>query len=88
MPVTGIGGLFFCTRNREQLLAWYRDHLGVEGGMRPDGAKTDDSWVWQTAAGPVVFAPFKIIPTRTNRRGALVPRHRRGDGFTLRPELE
>jgi len=59
MPVTGIGGLFFRARNPEQLSTWYKDHLSVGGGMGPDGAKTADPWVWQTAAGPVVFAPFE-----------------------------
>lgn len=27
--VTGIGGIFFKARDKERLLAWYRDHLGV-----------------------------------------------------------
>ena len=59
MPVLGIGGLFFRAQNPEALAAWYGEHLGVGGGYGPDGTKTDDEWHWQTAAGPVVFAPFK-----------------------------
>jgi predicted enzyme related to lactoylglutathione lyase len=59
MPVTGIGGLFFRARDPEGLAAWYAEQLGVGGGFGPDGTKTDDPWVWHTAAGPVVFAPFK-----------------------------
>lgn len=59
MPVTGIGGLFFRARHPEQLTAWYKEHLGVGGGMGPTGPQTDDPWTWQTAAGPVMFAPFK-----------------------------
>jgi len=33
--------------------------LGVGPGFGPDGNKTDNPYEWQTAAGPVVFAPFK-----------------------------
>lgn len=28
--VTGIGGIFFRSREPDELKAWYRDHLGVE----------------------------------------------------------
>lgn len=28
--VTGIGGIFFKARDKERLLGWYRDHLGVD----------------------------------------------------------
>ena len=28
--VTGIGGIFFKARDKDRLLAWYRDHLGVD----------------------------------------------------------
>lgn len=59
MPVNGIGGLFFRARDPEALSAWYREHLGVGAGLGPDGVTTDDAWAWRTAAGPLVFAPFK-----------------------------
>jgi len=59
MPVTGIGGLFFRARDPEALAAWYAEHLGVGAGFGPNGEKTADEWHWQTAAGPLVFAPFK-----------------------------
>lgn len=50
MPVTGVGGVFFRAKDPEGLRAWYRTHLGVGGeGYAP----------WQTAAGPLVFMPFK-----------------------------
>jgi catechol 2,3-dioxygenase-like lactoylglutathione lyase family enzyme len=49
MAVTGIGGFFFRASDPEALGAWYREHLGV--GSAPHG-------VWETAAGPCVFAPF------------------------------
>ena len=28
--VTGIGGIFFTSSNREALMDWYRDHLGIQ----------------------------------------------------------
>lgn len=28
--VTGIGGVFFKARDKDRLLAWYRDHLGID----------------------------------------------------------
>lgn len=49
MSVTGIGGFFFRAKDPEKLGAWYAEHLGV--GTGPHG-------VWETAAGPSVFAPF------------------------------
>jgi glyoxylase I family protein len=49
MGVTGIGGLFFRSRDPEGRAAWYREHLGIEAGH--DGS-------WQQQAGMTVFAPF------------------------------
>lgn len=49
MAVTGIGGLFFRSRDPEARAAWYRDHLGIDAGA-------DRAWAQQ--AGPTVFAPF------------------------------
>lgn len=49
MTVTGIGGLFFRSRNPEARAAWYREHLGIESGQES---------VWLQEAGMTVFAPF------------------------------
>lgn len=49
MGVTGIGGLFFRSRDPEARAAWYRDHLGIEAGH---------TGIWQQEAGMTVFAPF------------------------------
>lgn len=49
MGVTGIGGLFFRSRDPEARAAWYRDHLGIEAGH---------AGIWQQEAGMTVFAPF------------------------------
>lgn len=50
MGVTGIGGLFFRSRDPDARAKWYREHLGIEAGH--DG-------IWQQDAGMTVFAPFK-----------------------------
>jgi catechol 2,3-dioxygenase-like lactoylglutathione lyase family enzyme len=59
MGVLGIGGLFFRARDPDGLSAWYRDRLGVGAGCNASGAGEPGEWFWQTAGGPVVFAPFK-----------------------------
>ena len=51
MAVTGIGGLFFRSRDPEAQAAWYLEHLGVGA---PPG-----KYVWDQQGGPTVFAPFK-----------------------------
>jgi len=53
MAVTGIGGLFFRAKDPEALMAWYLEHLGVGANMAAG------EFVWDQAAGPTVFAPFK-----------------------------
>ena len=60
MPVTGMGGYFFRSRDPEALKAWYRQHLGVGGGCGADpmtGQSND--WIWYYEGGPMVFEPFK-----------------------------
>ncbi len=49
MTVTGIGGIFFRSRDPHARAAWYREYLGIEAGH--DG-------MWQQEAGMTVFAPF------------------------------
>ncbi|KAJ56503.1 glyoxalase [Actibacterium mucosum KCTC 23349] len=46
--VSGIGGIFFRSRNPDALMEWYRTYLGVPS-IEP----------WPQPAGPAVFAPFK-----------------------------
>ena len=43
---TGIGGVFFRSRDTDALARWYEEHLGVPG-------------FWNQEAGFTVFAPFK-----------------------------
>ncbi|WBO22629.1 VOC family protein [Sphingomonas abietis] len=50
MGVTGIGGLFFRSRDPVARAAWYKTHLGIDAGAES---------VWQQQAGMTVFAPFK-----------------------------
>lgn len=57
--ITGIGGLFFRSKDPDALNIWYRDTLGIGAGCVADGTGNPDEWAWKTQAGPVVFAPFK-----------------------------
>lgn len=60
MPVLGMGGYFFRAKDPPALKAWYREHLGVGGGIGtdPDTGHTNE-WVWYAGGGPLVFEPFK-----------------------------
>ncbi|HET9356296.1 MAG TPA: VOC family protein [Sphingomicrobium sp.] len=59
MPVLGMGGYFFRSRDPAALKAWYREHLGVGGGCGTDDKGESNEWVWFTQGGPMVFEPFK-----------------------------
>ena len=58
MPVLGIGGFFFRARDPEALKAWYREHLGVGGGIGTDESGKTNEYVWFHQGGPMVFEPF------------------------------
>jgi glyoxylase I family protein len=51
--VTGIGGLFFRSKDPEGLAAWYEDHLGVT-----PVPLTYAEEPWHSQPGPTVFAAF------------------------------
>ena len=59
MPVLGMGGYFFRAQDPAALKAWYRDHLGVGGGMGTDPDRSGQRMGVVTAGGPMVFEPFK-----------------------------
>ena len=59
MPVLGMGGLFFRSRDPDALSAWYKEHLGIGAGCNASGEGEPNEWYWQTEGGPTVFAPFK-----------------------------
>jgi predicted enzyme related to lactoylglutathione lyase len=60
MPVDGMGGYFFRSKDPQALKAWYKEHLGIGGGCGADPATGESNeWVWFTQAGPMVFEPFK-----------------------------
>ena len=64
MPVTGMGGYFFRAQDPEKLKAWYRDCLGIGGGIGSDPSTGhSNEWVWYTEGGPMVFEPFKSDST-------------------------
>ena len=50
--VTGIGGVFFRSRDPEALVAWYAEHVGVP--VQPDGYV-----VFAGERGAHVWAPFR-----------------------------
>jgi glyoxylase I family protein len=51
--VTGIGGVFFRSRDPKALQAWYEKHLGI-----PKVPTSYDVEPWSQGAGFTVFAPF------------------------------
>ena len=59
MPVLGMGGYFFRSKDPAALKAWYKEHLGVGGGCGTDDKGESNEWVWFTTGGPMVFEPFK-----------------------------
>ena len=60
MPVVGMGGYFFRAKDPAGLKAWYKEHLGVGGGMGSDPVTGhSNEWVWYQQGGPTVFEPFK-----------------------------
>jgi catechol 2,3-dioxygenase-like lactoylglutathione lyase family enzyme len=58
MPVVGMGGYFFRARDPEALRAWYREHLGVGGGMGTGDKGQSNPYCWYHEGGPMVFEPF------------------------------
>lgn len=48
--ITGIGGIFFRSKNQEALADWYEKHFGI------NSMKT--GYIWNQEAGPTVFSPF------------------------------
>jgi predicted enzyme related to lactoylglutathione lyase len=59
--VTGIGGLFFRSKDPAALGQWYKDHLGID--LMPGDYNQKP---WSQEAGPTVFAPF---PEETDHFG-------------------
>lgn len=49
--VTGIGGIFFRSKDNVALGQWYEKHFGINS--------MQSSQVWKQEAGTTVFAPFK-----------------------------
>jgi len=60
MAVVGMGGYFFRAKDPAALKAWYRDHLGVGGGIGADPETGhNNEYVWYHEGGPMVFEPFQ-----------------------------
>jgi glyoxylase I family protein len=60
--VTGIGGFFFRSQDREALNRWYEQHLGIS--VVP---KTYDQAPWAQEAGPTVWSAFAHDTTMFGR---------------------
>lgn len=58
MPVLGVGGYFFRSRDPAALKAWYRENLGVGAGCGVEVEGQSSEWLWFTQGGPMVFEPF------------------------------
>lgn len=58
VTISGIGGLFFRSKDPQARAAWYREHLGIDAGA--EGADA----IWMQEAGPTVFAPFAADSSR------------------------
>lgn len=49
--VTGVGGIFFRSKDHKGMAGWYEKHFGINSA--------DTGWIWLQDAGPTVFSPFK-----------------------------
>jgi predicted enzyme related to lactoylglutathione lyase len=58
MPVVGIGGFFFRAKDPAKLKAWYREQLGVGGGLGTGAQGQSNPFCWYHEGGPMVFEPF------------------------------
>ena len=58
MPVVGMGGFFFRGKDTKALKAWYREHLGVGGGLGTGPEGQSNEYCWYHEGGPMVFEPF------------------------------
>jgi len=52
--VTGIGGVFFKARDRAALIAWYKEHLGLDPSEHGSVA-----FQWGDPNGVTVWGPFE-----------------------------
>lgn len=63
MKVLGIGGFFFRAKDPKALKAWYREHLGIGGGVGSDANGQSNAYCWYHEGGPMVFEPFAADTT-------------------------
>ena len=59
MPVVGMGGFFFRAKDPKALKAWYREHLGIGGGLGTGDRGQSNEYCWYHEGGPMVFEPFE-----------------------------
>jgi catechol 2,3-dioxygenase-like lactoylglutathione lyase family enzyme len=98
--VTGIGGVFFKSRDPKELGAWYKKHLGIEveewGGFAfrwktPDNPEGTGTTVWSPfAADTSYFAPSSasfMVNYRVEDLHALLA-VLRAEGVQVEPKVE
>ena len=55
--VTGIGGVFFKTKDKKKILAWYQEHLGIEAD---DYGSKSFEWLEKSGKDAItVWSPFE-----------------------------
>lgn len=54
--VTGIGGIFFKSRDPKALAAWYQQHLGLAA---EEWGGVAFKWADDSASGTTIWSPFK-----------------------------
>lgn len=79
IDVSGIGGIFFRSRDPEGRAAWYREHLSIGAGH---------DHIWQQEAGPTVFAPFRADSDYFSEEHAFMVNLRVSDLESLAARLE
>src|SRR5688572_16865284 len=87
MTVVGMGGYFFRAKDPAGLKAWYRENLGVGGGIGTDPVTGhSNEYVWYCEGGPMVFEPFKADSDyfATDKQAMINLRVRDLDGLVAR----
>ena len=67
--VAGIGGIFFRVRDRARMLAWYREHLGI------DAKEGHADFVWREQERPdeIGRTVWSVFPADTDHFGPAQP---------------
>jgi predicted enzyme related to lactoylglutathione lyase len=64
MTAVGFGGFFFRAKDPAALNAWYREYLGVGGGIGTDENGKTHPYCWYHQGGPMVFEAMPVDSER------------------------